>query len=165
MKVKRGFLAVFLAYTVVMGGCAPRVKTVTDLPTNVTEKQAQDWDAAVANLHKIAAASHAIGEFTVTLNKDGIFPDGPAYVKALQALGKIDQFQITAANFLQKSPNNFDASTKDKVQGYVQQISAAILELNNAGATGIKNSGKLQEVNNLVLQLTASVNLVLQLTQ
>lgn len=164
MKSRLGILA--LSAVLALGGCAARVKTVTDLPANVTQAQAQNYDAAVGKLHEIAAITSTLRQSVIALNKSGAFPDGPQYVTALTVVGKVDQFQLTAAHFLQGiTPDKFDAGAKYKLQGYIQQISAGLVELNENGVTGIKNPQSLRDVNATIAELTAAVNFVLQLTQ
>lgn len=152
-----------LALAVCLAGCAARTKTVTDLPPGVTQQQVQAWDTAVANLDKLSQAVTTVRVTLMDLNKQGIFPDGPHYVTALQIVGKIDQLQISAASVLQQSPQNFNASTKTQVASYLTQISQQLVLLNNEGTTGIKNASSLQTVNNLIAQIPALIALIMQL--
>jgi hypothetical protein len=154
---------VVLALAACLSGCAARTKTITNLPPGVTQQQAQSWDSAVADLDKLSQAVSAVRVAVIDLNKQGVFPDGPHYVTALQIIGKIDQLEISAAAVLQQSPQNFDASAKTKVADYLTQISQQLVLLNNEGATGIKNPGSLQTINTLIAQIPAIIALIIQL--
>ncbi len=162
MNIRRFFVVAVLALS--MASCAARVKTVTNLPTNVTQKQAQDYDAAVASVDRISVVTTSLRTGLIQLNRDGIFPDGPEYAAAVTAVGKVDQLQISAATFLKSTtPDKFDASAKVRLGQYMSQISTEIQNINSAGLTGIKNPNSLNTINNLIGQVTGLVNLVLNL--
>jgi PBP1b-binding outer membrane lipoprotein LpoB len=162
MKRNRAVLAVLLV-VVSLAGCAARVKNVTDLPPGVTQKQAQDWDAAVQDLQKIAAITSTARTSIIELHTAGLLKDGPPYVTALTVVGKMDELQLAASNVLKQSPNNFTDATKAKVKDYLMQISAQIQTLNQTGVTGIKNPNSQQQISDLITQITALVTLILSL--
>lgn len=161
--MKRYRCIAVLALAVSLSGCAARTKTVTNLPPGVTQQQVLAWDSAVADLDKLSQAVTTVRVAVMDLNKQGVFPDGPHYVTALQIIGKIDQLEISAATVLQQSPQNFDASTKTKVADYLTQISQQLVLLNNEGTTGIKNASSLQTINTLIAQIPAIIALIMQL--
>jgi len=156
-------VAAFMAAIMIFAGCAARIKTVTDLPAGVTLQQAQSWDSAVANLHKIATATSTLRQAVIALNKSGVFPDGPAYASTLNAIVKIDQLQLAASTLLRQAPQNFGAPVKAQVADYVQQISAQLSLLNTQGVTGIKNTSSQQQIAQLISEISAAVQLVLAL--
>lgn len=163
--MKRILLSIALACS--LTGCAARVKNVTNLPPGVTMQQAQSWDAAVADLHKIASTVSTLRKAVTDLH--GAQYDGKPvlsdvyYAEALRILGNADMLELAAEGVLRKSPQNFSADTKTQVAFYAQQISTELQQLNAAGATGIKNPTSLQQVNNLVGELASIVSLVLAL--
>lgn len=159
----KAFSIVALAISLSFCGCAARVKTVTNLPPGVTQQQAQDWDAAVANLNKIADVTSALRQGLIGLNKNGGFPDGPQYILALQICGKIDEAQLAASAILKQTPNNFSASAKTQVQALMQQIAAQISTLNTQGVTGIKDPTSLKTISGLITQITSAAALILSL--
>jgi hypothetical protein len=152
-----------LLVAVALSGCAARVKTVTNLPAGVTQQQAQSWDTAVANVHKIADGTSAARQAVIAANKQGVFPDGPAYITTLEVLGRVDKLQLASDAVLKQSPNNFSDSTKAKIQANMQQISAQLTTLNQEGLTGIKSSGTQQQVGQLITEVTSAVALILTL--
>lgn len=152
-----------LVLSLAIGGCAARVKTVTNLPAGVTQAQAQNWDSAVANLDKIASAVSSARQAVIAANKGGVFPDGKPYITTLETLGKIDQLQLSASAILKASPNNFSDSVKGQVADYMNQIAQQILVLNSQGTTGIKDANTQQTVAKFIGQITAAVALVLSL--
>ncbi|MGH7836490.1 MAG: hypothetical protein ACREQC_01550 [Candidatus Binataceae bacterium] len=123
----------------------------------------ENWDAAVANLQKVAAASSAARQAVEGLNKSGVFPDGHAYVRTLTDLGKIDQAQIAAANFLQTVPNDWGQSTQMQVQAYTQTIGALVNDLTANGTIGIKDAASQSTVKTSIDAITAAVKLILDL--
>jgi hypothetical protein len=157
----RPFAVLFLCFALAFGGCAARVKTVTNLPPGVTQVQAQNWDSAVQDLSTIANVTSTARQTVIELNKSGLFPDGNNYATTLEVLGKIDQLQLSASTVLKQSPNNFNDSTKAQIRDYMQQISAQILTLNTQGVTGIKDQTSLQKVNGLIAEITGAVALIL----
>jgi hypothetical protein len=166
--MKRNFLQhnakLFLVATLVfsLSGCAARVKNVTNLPPGVTLQQAQNWDSAIADLHKIASTVSSLRQALVDLHNAGMI-ENIYYSEALRMIGNIDRLELSAETILRQSPQNFSASAKQQVGIYVQEISAQIQALNAAGATGIKNPNSLQTVNKLIGDLTAVVGLILSL--
>ena len=162
-----GVLAAILVVisAVVMLGCAARVQTVTNLPPGVTQQQAKNWDAAVADLHKIAVTTWTLRQSVIALNKNGALRDGQAYVTMLSGIGRMDQLQTAAASLLQQSPQNFGAPVQAQVNGYVNQITAELTKLNATGATGIKDQSSLQQINMLLKEIADSANLVLAIAQ
>jgi hypothetical protein len=160
-------LGVFLACTLAACGCASRVTHVTQLPPGVTEQQAQNWDAAVANLHKVASTVATLHKSLTNLH--GAQYDGKPvlsdeyYADALRAIAHIDQLELSAETVLRQSPKNFSLGAKQQVGAYVQQISAELAQLNGAGALGIKNSKSQQTIGNLLSEATAIVGLILSL--
>lgn len=152
-----------LSAMIVLSGCAARQKQVTNLPANVTLAEVQSWDAAVANLHKIAEFTSTARQTVIAFNRQGVFPDGPAYAITLQTLGKIDEIQLSASTVLKQSPNNFSGSTRFKLKEYMDQISAQVILLNANGVTGIKNDLSQQQVGQIISQITGMINLILLL--
>jgi hypothetical protein len=168
--VKRKLLGVFLTCTLtacLLAGCAARVKNVTNLPQGVTQQQAQSWDTAVANLHKIASAVSTFRQTLTALH--GAQYDGKPvlsdeyYSEGLRMIGNVDRLELSAEIVLRQSPQNFSDTTKQKVVLYVQEISTELNQLNAAGATGIKNPKSLQQINNLLAELSGIVSLILAL--
>ena len=155
------FSVLVLAFS--LAGCAARVQNVTGLPAGVTQTEVQQWDTAVQNLNKISGAVSAARQSLIALHTGGLLPDGPAYVTALQVIGKIDTLEVSASAVLQQTPNNFSASTKAQVQALLQQISAQLLTLNSSGVTGIKNPNSQTQVADLIGEISAAVTLILSL--
>jgi uncharacterized lipoprotein YajG len=165
MKLKKIFLCVALACS--LTGCAARVKTVTNLPPGVTLRQAQTWDSAVANLHKVASTVSTFRKaltdlHSATYNGAPVLADA-YYVDALQTIARIDQAELSAEAVLRQTPQNFSLSAKQQVGALVQQISTELQHLNTTGATGIKNPKSLQEVNTLLADVSTIVALILAL--
>lgn len=152
-----------LLLAVSLAGCAARQKTVTNLPAGVTMTEAQRWDAAVANLDRIASFTTSARQVVINLNRQGAFPDGPNYVTALQTLGKIDEFQLSASAVLKAAPGTFSASTKAQVQALLQQIQQQLAVLNSGGVIGIKDPSSQQQVNTLISNIAATATLILSL--
>jgi hypothetical protein len=150
-----------------LAACASRVKNVTNLPAGVTLKQAQDWDAAVADLHKVASTVAALHKTVSDLHAasyDGkpVLSD-EYYAEALRAFGHIDQLELGAEAVLRQTPQNFSLGAKQQVSAFVQQMAAELQQLNSAGAIGIKNPKAQEQVNNLLKEATAIVALILSL--
>jgi len=160
MKPKLFAAAAVLAF--VLTGCAARVAHVTNLPAGVTEQQAKDYDAAVGDLHKIATVTSTLRQTVIDLRNAGLFED-TAYSTTLIALTKIDQAQLAASAYLRDAPEYFGEPQKKKIADIFSSIVTQIAQLNFAGATGIKNPASLKQVNGLLAELTAVVNLVLAL--
>jgi hypothetical protein len=157
------FIAAVLLLSFSLAGCAARVKNVTNLPAGVTLQQAQDWDVAVQSLNEVAAVTTTARQSVIALNKGGLFKDGPAYVTALQVIGKIDELQLSASNVLKQSPNNFSLTAKQQVQAYVTQIGQQLVLLNQTGVTNVKNPNSQTQISDLISQITALTGLILQL--
>lgn len=154
--------AAFVAIGAFMLGCAPRVKNVTALPPGVTLTQAQQWDSAVANLDKIASTTAAVRQSLTAAHTAGVFPDAD-YANTLRLMAQIDNTQLAAVAVLNQTPKNFGAGTKAQVVGFTNSIAAALQQLTQAGAAGIKDANTLKTVNNLLSESTAAVNLILAL--
>lgn len=144
-------------------GCAARVKTVTNLPAGVTQKQAQDYDTAVANLHKISTATSTFRQAVIDLRNNGLITDDGYYVSLLQGISRMDQLELASVSVLRDSPEYF-AAGKGQVLQYSQQISSEIAKLNAAGVTGIKSANAQTQVSNLLTEITAAVSLVISAT-
>jgi hypothetical protein len=161
-----GLGLIFFA-VVAMTGCAARVKNVTNLPPGVTMQQAQNWDTAVADLHKIASTVTTFRQTLTALH--GAQYDGKPvlsdeyYSEGLRMIGNVDRLELSAEIVLRGSPQNFSDSTKTQVAFYVKEISTELNNLNAAGATGIKNPKSLQQVNTLLGEVSGIVGLILAL--
>jgi hypothetical protein len=125
----------------------------------------KDWDAEVAALHKIATANSSIRQAVIALNQAGGFPDSPAYIKVLQGVGKVDQLEQAAAEYLQQTPKTFGATQKDKVKSFVTQIGNELNDLLNTGSFGVKSSGAKGQVTQYIGEALAAFNLALSFTQ
>jgi len=160
-------LVVVVLGAVFFSGCAARVKNVTNLPPGVTLQQAQTWDAAVANLHKIASTVSTFRQ-TLTDLHAAQYDGKPVlsneyYSEALRMIGNVDRLELSAEVVLRQSPQNFSLTAKQQVGIYVQQIATELNQLNAAGVTGIKNPKSLQQVNNLLGEVSSIVALILAL--
>ena len=165
--MKRQILALCLGSSLLFAGCAPRVKNVTSLPPGVTLSQAQTWDAAVGNLHKIASTVSTFRQTLTDLHAaqyDGkpVLSD-EYYSEALRVIGNIDNLELSAEHILRQSPQNFTLATKQQVAVYMNEAIQQIQQLNAAGATGIKNPKSLQDVNKLLGEVSSIVALILAL--
>lgn len=158
------WLLTLVALVALVAGCAARAKNVTNLPAGVTMTQVQNWDAAVANLQKIAATTSTLRQAVIALNKTGAFPDGPAYAATLDGIGKVDQLQIEAANFLQTVPNDWSLPTQQKVQAYVQQIQATLTDITTNGVAGIKDPASQSQISTLISNIGAAAAIIISLT-
>jgi hypothetical protein len=156
-----------------LSGCAARQKTVTNLPPGVTQTQVQNWDSAVANLDKIAQTVSTLRQAVITLNQTTvtdasgthkILPDGSPYITTLTAIGKIDQAEIDASNFLKAQPQNWGVDAQTKVKNEMAIIQQEIAAINAQGLTGIRNAGAQQQVQQLVNNLSSLAALILSLT-
>jgi phospholipase/lecithinase/hemolysin len=155
----------FLAVAVLalaLNGCAARVAHVTNLPAGVTEQQAKNYDAAVAGLHKIAATNSALRKSLISLR--GVFDDR-TYGITLLALAKIDEAELSASAYLRDAPEYFGDTQKQRIADIFSNVANQIQALNTEGITGIKDPETLKQVNGLISELTAGVNLVIALTQ
>jgi hypothetical protein len=143
-------------------GCAPRVKNVTNLPAGVTQTQVQAWDSAVADLHKVAATTSTLRQSVIAIHAQGLFPDAK-YAETLRAIVNVEVLEINAANFLQKTPNTFGETQKQFVTA---QMNAILQELRQAipeGLLAVKNANSQKQLNTLLAEVQAAVNLVLAL--
>lgn len=146
-----------------LSGCPARVKNITNLPPGVTQAQVQAWDSEVATLGKIATATSALRQAVISLEKQNAFPDTVAYVKALQAVAKIDQAELAASAYLKEQPQYFGVPQKAKVQGLLNDIGAQIQGLNLQTLVGIKNPEHQKQLSAVVADLTNVVNIALSL--
>ena len=144
-------------------GCAIRTRNVTNLPAGVTQAQAQAWDSEVATLDKVAAATSALRQAVIALEKQGAFPDTVAYVKALQTVAKIDQAELAASTYLKQQPEYFGVPQKQKVQGLLNDIGSQIQGLNLQTRVGIKDPASQNQLSAVVADLTNVVNIALSL--
>lgn len=160
---RRSTIFSFLFSVFLFCGCAARVKTVTNLPPGVTQAQAQAWDSEVATLGKVAAATSALRQAVIGLEQANAFPDTVAYVKALQAVGKIDQAELAASAYLKQQPEYFGVPQKQKVQGLLNDIGAQIQGLNLQTLVGIKDPAQQKQLSTAVGELTSVVNIALAL--
>ncbi len=167
MVTKRQLLGALFIFAAGAGaGCAARVKNVTNLPPGVTLKEAQDWDAAVADLHKVADTVSKARQAITDLHSAGgsqLLSD-EYYADALRAIAHIDQLELSAESVLRQAPQHFTESTKGQVKSYVAQISTELQKLNSSGATGIKNADSQQKINGLLGEVSSVVGLILSLT-
>lgn len=147
-----------------LSGCAARVGHVTDLPQGVTEQQAKNYDAEIANLHKIADVTTTLRRAVISVRGAGAFPDDAAYGKLLLMIGKLDQAQLAATAYLRGAPEYFGETQKQKIKDIFSDVTAEIQQLNASGVTGIKNPDSLKQINTLIGELAGFVNLVLSLT-
>jgi hypothetical protein len=146
-----------------LSGCAARQKTVTNLPAGVTQTQAQNWDSAVANLDKIAQTVSTLRQAVITLNQQKLLPDGSTYVSILTAIGKIDQAEIDASNFLKAQPQNWGVDAQTKVKNEMAIIQQGIATINAQGLTGIKDQNVQNQVQQLVNNLSSLTAVILSL--
>ncbi len=161
MRKPRILAAVLLA--IALNGCGARVAHVTNLPAGVTEQQAKNYDAAVANLHKIALITSTARQTIINLRNQGITDD--AYLRlTLPLIAKIDEAELAASAYLRDAPEYFAEPQKQRIRDIFANVLAQIEQLNSAGVTGIKNPDSLKQVNGLLTELAGVVNLVLSLT-
>src|SRR5271155_4932905 len=111
MKIGNMILAVALSCS--LAGCAARVKNVTNLPAGVTLQQAQNWDAAIGDLHKIASTISSLRQAITDLHNSAMLTD-LYYSEALRVIGNIDRLELSAETVLRQSPQNFSASAKQQ---------------------------------------------------
>jgi hypothetical protein len=163
MKRRRNFLP--LVAVLLLAGCAARAKNVTNLPAGVTEQQAQNWDAAVADLDRIAQSVSAVRLAVLAVRGAGAFPDDKAYGITITALARVDQVELAAANLLKQQPQSFGQPVQQQLAIYMNLITQQLSDLNTAGVTGIKDPQSLQQINGLLSDLANSVKIVIALSQ
>lgn len=160
----RKTLAILFSGILALAGCGARVKTVTDLPTNVTMQQAKDWDTAIADLHKIADTVTTLRKTVIAARNAGAIPDDVAYTELLRGIGNVDVLELNAKNLLEKTPKAFSASEKQFLQMQMNSILDELKQVNTQGTTGIKNQQSLSTINGIISELQATANLVLNLS-
>jgi hypothetical protein len=157
-------LVAILLLACMIAGCAARVQHVTNLPPGVTEQEVKNWDGEVAALHKIAGVVSSLRQGVIDLNKVGAFPDSGAYIKFLQSIGKVDQLEQAAAEYLKATPKTFGAPQKDKVKSSLTEIATELNSLNEAGLLNVKNSKTKDQVAQFLAEAIAALNLGLSFT-
>lgn len=173
MRLRTLGLAAILAASFSLPGCAAK-KTITNVPTGVPVTTVQSWDQATTELSKIAQTTTTARQMLIQLNQttfvnpqgqtEAIFPDGPHYIAALNAIGKVDQLQVQAANLLNSEPNNWSQGTQAVIAGLVQQMGVALGTLTQESTLGIKNPASQAQVQQLITELTSFASLIVQLT-
>jgi hypothetical protein len=159
------FVVAVLAGIMVLSGCAARVKNVTDLPPDVTLVQAQQWDTAVANLHKIAVSTSTLRKIAIDLNKQGVLPDGPAYSSILTAIAKVDRLQLADEGFLRQAPHNFGAPVKAQIAADSQTIADLMTPLIASGTLDVKDTATKTQLTQLFSEIAAAAQLSISLTK
>lgn len=146
-------LLCFISFFCGFVGCAARQKNVTNLPAGVTLAEVQNWDSAVANLDKIAQTTSTLRQAIIGLYQQGAISDGATYGKFLTSLGKIDQLQIDAVQFLKAQPKNWGVSTQLKVKNDLALIQQELLNITAQQLAGIKSAGAQKQVGTLVTKI------------
>src|ERR1700760_3738861 len=103
-KRNQFFIAVVASFALLVGGCAARVKTVTNLPSGVSSDEVRDWYGAVGVLDNISQVNHSLFVVMSGLHDSGVWTDEASYLVALKAAGRIDVVELSTANFLQTQP-------------------------------------------------------------
>lgn len=147
------------------GGCAARVKTVTNLPAGVTQAEAQAWDSEVAALHKMAVVTSSVRQSIIGVENAGAFPDTVAYVAALRSIAKVDQLELASSDILKKSPQHFGLPEKQEVAGLLNDIANELQTLNVQSMAQVKNSNSKTQLTALLTDLQAALALALSLAQ
>ena len=161
-------LLILAVAALALSGCAARQQTITNLPVGVTQTQVQAWDTAVSKLHTVATVSSTLRQTVITLhntigpNGQALIPSGNAYVMILDSIGKIDQAENAASVFLQTVPNNWPASTKAQIAGYMSAISSALTTLTQEGTLGIPAANQAN-VTGLITSIGSAVTAILAL--
>jgi len=171
--MKRGTLSVVCAFLLLFSeGCAGRLGTVSNIPTNpttgqpvATEQEVKDWDQAVRSLNFIVEQLKAADNAVVSLNRAGVFPDGQPYVAVLFSLSRGNQAAFGAVNYLKSVPNQFGQPIRVKVNGFAGQIYSALEDAISNGLLGIKNSEKQAEFKQILELVKNAVTTVITLTQ
>lgn len=154
-------LAILTLSLALLSGCAARVKNVTNLPPGVSLQQVQGWDTAVSDLDKFSTAVSSVRQAVISLNRQGVFPDGPQYTATLQGIAKADNIEIEAANFLKSVPNDWSQPTQQRFAAYASQIATALSDVTKNGTIGIKNTSSQQQVVALISNAAAIIGIIL----
>ena len=171
MRKMTGYLFLCVGF-LLLDGCSARQKTVTNLPPGVTQGQAQSWDTAVANLDKIANSTSTLRQAVIALNTatvtdaqgtHKVIPDGATYAAILTSIGKIDQAEQDAVQYLRAQPQNWGISTQARIKNDVALIQAELSNITQQQLTGIKNSAAQQQVQGLISTIGNSALLILSL--
>ena len=156
------FRAVVLA-AVLCAGCAAKNTTVTGLPAGVAQSQVNNWTSAVGDLKQAQDLTHSGLTTVIALNKQGTFPDGPAYAATLGGFGRAEQVELAAAMFLKTVPNDWSLSTANKIAAYSSEILAQLQMAASNGSLGIKAAAPLAQVTGIINNAVAVIHLVQQL--
>ncbi len=161
MKMRFRSLLPYLLTSLLLFGCASRVKNVTNLPPGVTQAEVQAWDSEVAALHKVASITTSVRQGVIALENAGVFPDTVAYVNTLRAIANIDQLEQNASNYLRQNQKTFGLPQQAHVRAMLNAIAGEVKSMNDTGLAGIKNADKRKDVDALITELTAAMNLAL----
>jgi hypothetical protein len=149
-----------------IAGCAARQSNITNLPTGVTLSEVQKWDTATANLAKIATAVTAARQSVLFLCDTPVPTSGvplvsaAACIKMADDLGKIDQVQIAASQYLQTVPNSWGTPVAAQVASFISTITLQLQDINSYGVTGISNPTSVSEVNGFLSTISASAAII-----
>jgi len=146
-----------------LAGCAIHT-TVTNLPPGVTQQQVNNWQNASNDLSKAQSFTHVALVSVTTFNKNGVFPDSPAYAATLENIGRAEQVEIAAAQFLKTVPNDWSMSVKNQIAGYTANILMQLQAANTSGATGVKNLNTAKQLNQLIGNAIQVMQLVQKLS-
>jgi hypothetical protein len=139
---------------------------VTNLPPGVTQTQVTNWFAAEGALQTIAQSTSALRQSVIAVH--GIantpLPDGPLYMGFLQSIGKIDQAQIAAANFLNGVPRTWGTSISTQIAGWANGILDAAKSMVNSGAASIKNPNSQKQMSDFLTDIQDAAQLLVTLS-
>jgi hypothetical protein len=168
-RVKLGAVLLLFAClgtgTMLSSGCQKHI-TVTGLPPGVTQVQVTNWYAAEGALQQIAQTNSALRQAVIGVH--GIpntpLPDGKLYVGILQSVGKIDQAQVAAANFLNTVPNSWGTGTASQIGSWATGILDAINSMVTSGAVNVKNPNSQLQLSDLIATLKTAAQLLVTLS-
>lgn len=157
-------LALALCVAMAGAGCAAK-NTYTNLPPNVTNAQVNAWVSANDDLVALTSVTDGATKAVIAAhNASGpngsIFPDGPAYVATLNALGRVIQLKIQAEEFLQAVPNDFGQPVATQIATFATQIASQLSTAQGMAASGITDPTTSAGV---VKAITGVVSIVAQI--
>ena len=140
-------------------GCTKK-PVVVNAPAGVSATAVAQWYQATGAMLTLSETAKTAPQVIQTLYSSGAVDD-EYKTGALNLIKDIDNGGLQAAQILQASPNNFNASTKTQVIALVNSMLTGLQNFNNQGGTHIKDPTKVANFNTLL----ATLQLALTTTQ
>jgi hypothetical protein len=152
-------LLLLIAVLLVTVDACHKKQNITNVPPGVSTNEVQSWYTATGVLQTVADTGDKGLDLVISLNRQGVFPDSPAYKQTIQSFKAIGQLGLDTKKAMEEAPQKFGQPQRDQLGDFSNKVSAELQKLTSSGLVGVKDPDSQKKITTFINLINSSLQI------